>query len=160
MVWGSMVSRRALAGALSGSKAVPVTTTVSIPPAPVEARIWACAALDAKKAPIAKAAVERRSLEMVDMNITPLIEHAGKADARAQSQFFCESALCGWTLRTPSVRLEMTGLIEGPMTLAIRKINLPAACRPVICDDGVTCFRSPVSGKLAPGKCPQNRLVR
>ncbi len=33
MVCGSIVSSDALAGAVSGSKAVPVTTTVSIPPA-------------------------------------------------------------------------------------------------------------------------------
>ena len=38
MVWGSIVSSEALAGATSGLKAVPVTTTVSISPAAVPGR--------------------------------------------------------------------------------------------------------------------------
>src|SRR4051794_18301644 len=40
MVWGSIVSSDALAGAVSGSKAVPVTTTVSIPPALSAMAAW------------------------------------------------------------------------------------------------------------------------
>ena len=76
-VWGCMASSDALAGAVSGSNAVPLTTTVSIPPVyalgltVAAANCWAWA-VPVRPANRAMMAVERQSrMEMVDIGITP-----------------------------------------------------------------------------------------
>src|ERR1041384_2863425 len=80
MVCGSIVSSEALAGAVSGSKAVPVTTTVSISPAleAFAANCWALA-LPAKTAKRAQVAECRKNSDFI--KITPgNSSHAGPSD--------------------------------------------------------------------------------
>src|SRR5580700_1171918 len=58
MVWGSMVSMDALAGATSVLKVEPVTTTVSMSPVRVSlTRLWSLAAICCAKAEVAQRAL-------------------------------------------------------------------------------------------------------
>jgi hypothetical protein len=130
MVCGSIVSSEDLAGAVSGSKAVPVTTTVSISPAleAFAASCWAWA-LPAKTAKRAQVAERRKNSDFI--KITPKIQNPVRAkQSRLRNRYFAKSTFVRMNRIGPAFVTAIARVRDGSVTLAITKINRPATWRP------------------------------
>lgn len=120
MVWGCVASSDDLAGATSGLKAVPVTTTVStvldteapaitLAPAAANCGAWACAA-EMAPASKANAVVEERNI-LADIVNTPENQiNTGDALSRPRHRIIAKARCCRTKLAVPvSVDADDTG---------------------------------------------------
>jgi hypothetical protein len=138
MVWGCVASSEDLAGATSGLKAVPLTTTVStaVDGTTLEVAAATCCAwaLPAKLAPANRAttAVERHNNLADIINNSSNSKHVEDKRTRSRDRILLRlHALGGPNLAVPVSDAQIARVNDSSVTPGIRILNQAAASRPL-----------------------------